>query len=141
MPWLGYTLGSRFADKIIAVDHWIAFLLLALIGGKMIKESFAPGYVSDGAEASLKFRDMLPLALATSIDALAVGVSFSFLNVHIAPAVAFIGLITLGLSMLGIGIGHAFGIKFKSKAEFIGGAILILMGLKILLEHLGVIFT
>lgn len=140
MPLIGYFVGSRFADKIVAYDHWVAFILLGIIGGKMIKESFdkvCPAKAKE--EANLGLKKMLPLAIATSIDALAVGVSFAFLSVDIAPAVIFIGIITLILSMAGVKIGNIFGIKYKSKAELAGGIILILMGLKILLEHLGVI--
>ncbi|PWL52926.1 MAG: hypothetical protein DBY36_03710 [Clostridiales bacterium] len=139
MPLIGYFLGISLADQITAYDHWIAFALLAIIGGKMIYESFhkdADGE-DEGGEVTLK--KMLPLAVATSIDALAVGVSFAFLRVSIFPAVTFIGVVTLTLSMLGVKIGNIFGAKFKSKAELAGGVILILMGTKILLEHLEVI--
>ena len=139
MPLIGYFLGISLADQITAYDHWIAFALLAIIGGKMIYESFhkdADGE-DEGGEVTLK--KMLPLAVATSIDALAVGVSFAFLRVSIFPAVTFIGVVTLTLSMLGVKIGNIFGAKFKSKAELAGGVILILMGTKILLDHLEVI--
>ncbi len=159
MPLIGYMLASRFAGKIIAFDHWVAFALLAFIGGKMIVESFkkegctdrecpadicmdrqCPGGVRPHRkEISLKPSKMLPLALATSIDALAVGISFAFLNVNIVPAVLSIGAVTLVLSMAGVKIGNLFGAKFKSKAELAGGMILVLMGVKILLEHMGVI--
>lgn len=154
MPLIGYLLGTQFADRIIAFDHWIAFILLCVIGSKMLAESFTKEGCPDRAcpagkcadrtcpekeEVSLRPAEMLPLALATSIDALAVGVSFAFLSVSIIPAVSSIGLITLALSMLGVKMGNLFGAKFKSKAEFAGGVILILMGLKILLEHLGVL--
>lgn len=154
MPLIGYLLGTQFAEKIIAFDHWIAFILLCIIGGKMVAESFTKegcadrecpaGKCSDREcpekkEVSLKPAEMLPLALATSIDALAVGVSFAFLDVDIVPAVSSIGIITLTLSMLGVKIGNIFGVKLKSKAELAGGIILILIGLKILLEHMGVI--
>jgi putative Mn2+ efflux pump MntP len=140
MPLAGYFLGSTFAGSIIAFDHWVAFILLSIIGGKMIKDSFSDDD-DDGAEeeASVKFKDMLPLAIATSIDALAVGVSFAFLQVEIVPAVSFIGVITLTLSMLGVKVGNIFGNRFQSKAELAGGAILVLIGLKILLEHLGIL--
>ena len=136
MPLLGWLLGFRFEALIRSVDHWIAFGLLALIGGNMIRESR-----SDVEEQSDDFsvRAMLLLAVATSIDALAVGISFAFLSVRILPAAALIGVTTFVLSAAGIYIGRAFGARFKSKAEFVGGAILILIGLKILLEHLGVI--
>ncbi len=135
MPLIGYLLGKQFQSYIVSIDHWIAFALLVLIGANMVKESFG------GAEevcASFSPRAMLPMAIATSIDALAVGVTFAFLQVNIVPAVSFIGVITLSLSMLGVWIGHMFGARFKSKAELAGGIVLILMGIKILLEHLGV---
>lgn len=139
MPLIGYLLASQFADKITAFDHWIAFILLGMIGGKMIKESHAKQECRVGEKVSLKFREMLPLALATSIDALAVGISFAFLKVGIMPSVSFIGIITLLLSMAGVKAGHVFGLKFQSKAELAGGIILILIGLKILLQHTGVL--
>jgi len=140
MPLLGYLLGAQFSVYIVAVDHWIAFGLLLIIGGKMILESCQRDNAQDKQEeASLSPRKMLPLAIATSIDALAVGVSFAFLTVNIVPAVSFIGVITFVLSMAGVKLGHVFGLKFKSKAEFAGGALLVLLGVKILLEHLGII--
>ncbi|MCD8025519.1 MAG: manganese efflux pump MntP family protein [Clostridiales bacterium] len=136
MPLLGYFLGRQFEWLITSVDHWIAFVLLALIGANMIRESFGkPDELND----SFSFKTMLPLAVATSIDALAVGVTFACLSIEIAPAVSLIGITTFVLSAIGIKIGNVFGVKFKSKAEFVGGAALILMGIKILLEHLGVI--
>ena len=134
MPLLGWLLGVQFQSYITAVDHWIAFGLLALIGGNMIRESFSP---EEKADPSLGILAMLPLAVATSIDALAVGVTFAFLEVRILPAVSFIGVITFLLSALGVKIGSIFGTKYKSKAELLGGIILILLGIKILLEHLG----
>ena len=133
MPLIGWILGIQFADKIAAVDHWIAFVLLALIGLNMIKESREE---SECLNDAFDFKTMLPLALATSIDALAVGVTFAFLQVNIAPAVSFIGVITFVLSALGVKMGHVFGSKYKSRAELAGGVILILMGIKILIEHL-----
>lgn len=133
MPALGYVLGVRFQDAITAYDHWIAFILLGLIGGNMIKESLTPE--EDSCDASVAFKDMVILALATSIDALAVGVTFAFLRVPILPAVSFIGVITFLLSMAGVKVGNIFGAKYKAKAEFAGGVILILMGIKILVEH------
>lgn len=138
MPLIGYLAGSRFAESISAYDHWIAFVLLAFIGGKMLLEGLKKPEKcgEESAEPSLGLRRMLPFAVATSIDALAVGVSFAFLNVEIVPAVVCIGAVTLILSAAGVKIGHVFGLRFKSKAELIGGAILILMGLKILIEHL-----
>lgn len=137
MPLIGYGLGSAFSDLITSVDHWIAFVLLGIIGGNMIREGLS--HDEDCCDPSLRFHDMLLLALATSIDALAVGVTFAFLQVSILPAVCFIGVITFTLSALGVKIGNVFGIKFKSKAEIFGGAVLILMGLKILLEHLDIL--
>ena len=133
MPLIGYLLGVRFESFITSFDHWIAFVLLALIGLNMIKESREE---SECLNDAFDFKTMLPLALATSIDALAVGVTFAFLQVNIAPAVSFIGVITFVLSALGVKMGHVFGSKYKSRAELAGGAILILMGIKILIEHL-----
>lgn len=138
MPLIGYFLGIRFESLIKEYDHWIAFVLLGLIGANMIREAFGQ---EDEDESSPSFgpRAMLPLAVATSIDALAVGVSFAFLSVSIVPAVSFIGIVTLTLSAVGLFIGNIFGSKYKKGAELAGGVILILMGTKILLEHLGVI--
>lgn len=136
MPVLGYLLGCRFEALISNVDHWIAFILLGLIGGNMIKESFAK---NEELSDDFSIKTMLLLALATSIDALAVGISFAFLSVDILPAAALIGVTTCALSALGIYIGHGFGLCYKSKAEFAGGIILIFIGVKILLEHLGII--
>lgn len=137
MPLLGWLLGVRFQDMIVSIDHWIAFVLLGLIGANMIKESREES--CDILAVDFGFRAMLPLAVATSIDALAVGVTFAFLSVPILPAVTFIGVTTLVLSALGTWVGGVFGCRFKSKAEFAGGLILILMGLKILLEHTGIL--
>ena len=134
MPLIGYLLGVRFQSVIVSVDHWIAFVLLALIGAKMIREALGE---EESLDSSFDFKAMLPLAVATSIDALAVGVTFAFLSVPIVPAVTFIGVTTFLLSALGTWVGGAFGCRFKNKAEFAGGLILILMGAKILLEHLG----
>jgi putative Mn2+ efflux pump MntP len=159
MPLIGYIAAKQLSDRIITYDHWIAFFLLCFLGGKMIRDSLkkegcpdrkcpvktcddrtCPGGARpDYREASLKPAQMLPLALATSIDALAVGVSFAFLRVNIVPAVSFIGIITLVLSMTGVKIGNVFGTRFKSKAELAGGIILILIGLKILLEHMSIV--
>lgn len=136
MPLIGYLLGVKFQSLITSIDHWIAFVLLSIIGLNMIKESRSG---CDEMDSSFTFKSMFPLAIATSIDALAVGVTFAFLSVDIVPAVSFIGVITFILSGIGLWIGNKFGCKFKSKAELAGGIILILMGLKILLEHLGVI--
>ncbi len=137
MPLIGYLLGTQFEKYVVSVDHWIAFVLLSLIGANMIKESFG---AAEEVNASFSPKAMLPMAVATSIDALAVGVTFAFLpDTNIGAAVAFIGVITLALSALGVWIGHIFGARFKCKAERLGGIVLILMGLKILLEHLGVL--
>ena len=135
MPFLGWLLGSRFQSFISSVDHWIAFLLLGLIGRNMIRESRSQEEEEVGASFAPKA--MLPLAVATSIDALAVGVTFAFLRVEIGPAVSCIGVITFLLSAAGVYIGGAFGDRFQGKAELAGGVILVLMGSKILLEHLG----
>ena len=138
MPTLGYLLGSSFEMYINRFDHWIAFVLLAAIGGNMIKESLEKG--EDKLDDSFAFKTMLLLAVATSIDALAVGITFALLpDVNIVAAVCFIGATTFILSAVGLKVGNIFGLKYKNKAEFVGGAILILIGLKILLEHLGII--
>ena len=136
MPLLGYLLGVRFQEIIAGVDHWIAFLLLSIIGINMVRESREE---SEDVDCSFSFRSMLPLALATSIDALAVGVTFAFLQVDILPAITFIGLTTFLLSAAGVQVGALFGARFRSKAELAGGLILMLMGIKILLEHLGIL--
>ena len=136
MPVIGYVLGSQFEQYIVSIDHWIAFILLGIIGVNMIKEALSKE--EECANDSLAVKDMFLLAVATSIDALAVGVTFAFLQVQIIPAVSFIGVITFTLSTLGVKAGNIFGCKFKSKAELAGGIILIVMGSKILLEHLGV---
>ena len=132
MPLLGYLIGSQVAGGIVAFSHWIAFFLLSFIGGQMMRESFCQA-VDIEEEISLKFFYMLPLALATSIDALAVGVSCAFLQVKVVPAVSVIGVVTLLLSMAAVQIGSIFGTRFKSRAQLVGGIILILIGLKILL--------
>ena len=135
MPAIGYLVGYRFQDSITAIDHWIAFILLLIIGGNMIKEAFSKK--DEPADCSLAFKEMFLMAVATSIDALAVGVTFAFLpKIPIVPAVAFIGITTFFLSALGMKIGNVFGTKYKSRAEFAGGVILILIGAKILIEHL-----
>lgn len=137
MPLIGFLLGFKFERFIVSIDHWIAFVLLAVIGGGMIREAIAGG--EDEANDSFSFKTMLPLALATSIDALAVGISFAFLGVDIVAAAVLIGVTTFVLSGAGIVVGNVFGAKYKSKAELAGGIVLILIGLKILLEHLGVV--
>ena len=139
MPTLGFFLGTTFADLVNAVADWIAFALLALIGANMIKEALSKE--EEEADASLSFKKMFILAVATSIDAFAVGVSFAFMEIGtmIIPAVLFIGIITFILSMIGVKVGNVFGTKYKSKAEFAGGVILILLGVKIILEHFGIL--
>ena len=138
MPLIGYLLAIQFADRVTAFSPWIAFALLSFLGAKMLISSFKKEKccVNEEAETSLSPKKMLPLAIATSIDALAVGVSLAFLYVRIVPAISLIGITTLVLSMIGVKIGHMFGTKFKSKAEMAGGIILIGMGLYILIEHL-----
>lgn len=138
MPAVGYGLGVRFRDKITAVDHWIAFIFLAIIGFNMLREAFGKEE-EDCANDSLKIKEMFVLAVATSIDALAVGITFAFLSVNIYSAVSFIGGITFILSAIGVKVGNVFGTKYKAKAEAAGGVILILLGVKILLEHTGII--
>jgi len=142
MPLIGYFLGLQFKDYIMSIDHWIAFILLVYLGIKMIQEALSKDDDIEPIQSEkelLSFKNMSVLAIATSIDALAVGITLAFLQVDIVPAVTFIGIITFVLSMVGVKIGNVFGTKYKSKAEFVGGAILILMGAKILLEHLGII--
>ena len=135
MPAIGYILGAQFQETIASIDHWIAFVLLALIGGNMIREALDND--EEEADASLDVKTMFLLAVATSIDALAIGITFAFLKVHIIPAVCFIGSVTFIISFAGVKIGNVFGVRYKNKAEIVGGVILILLGLKILLEHLG----
>lgn len=137
MPVLGYFLGAQFKDKITAIDHWIAFVLLGFIGINMIRESMEKEDVCPNP--GIDPRNMLPLAVATSIDALAVGVTFAFLDVNIVAAAAFIGVTTFVLSAAGVKVGNVFGSRYKAKAELAGGIILILLGIKILLEHLGIL--
>ena len=137
MPLIGYLLGISFQDKIASIDHWIAFVLLGAIGINMIKEAISKD--KESSNDSVKFKDMLILAIATSIDALAVGITFAFLKVNILLAISLIGIITFVLSIIGVKIGNIFGDKYEKKAEFAGGTILILLGIKILLEHLGIL--
>lgn len=137
MPLIGWLLGASFADKIAAVDHWIAFVLLSIIGGNMIKEALGKG--EEDCDPSLAPMTMLLLAVATSIDALAVGVTFAFLRVDILPAITLIGVCTFIISAAGVKVGNVFGTRYKSKAELFGGVVLVLIGLKILLEHLGLL--
>ena len=135
MPAIGYILGAQFQEAIASIDHWIAFVLLVLIGGNMIHEALDND--EEEADASLDVKTMFLLAVATSIDALAIGITFAFLKVNIIPAVCFIGIVTFIISFAGVKIGNVFGVRYKNKAEIVGGVILILLGLKILLEHLG----
>ena len=134
MPAIGYFLGYQFRTVITRFDHWIAFILLGIIGFNMAKEAFSKS--EEEMDCSVSPGNMALLAIATSIDALAIGVTFAFLNVQIIPAVSFIGIVTFALSIAGVRIGNVFGIRYKSKAELAGGIILITMGLKILIEHL-----
>ena len=138
MPFIGFMLGSAFYKYITAFDHWIAFLLLLIIGGKMVKESF-DSEEEQASDASFGFVTMLLMAVATSIDALAVGITFAFLQVSIWTAITIIGLTTFVFSAAGVKIGSVFGSRYRSRAELAGGVILILIGLKILLEHLGLL--
>lgn len=135
MPLIGYLLGSQFESMITQIDHWIAFILLGIIGFNMVKESRETE--EEKLDCSFGVKAMIPLAVATSIDALAVGVTFAFLKVDIFWAVTFIGVVTFILSAIGVKVGNVFGMRYKSKAELAGGVILILMGTKILAEHLG----
>lgn len=136
MPLVGYLLGNFFTDMITRYAHWIAFGLLLFLGGKMIKEASGS---EEQVDASMKARDMLLLAVATSIDALAVGVTFAFLQVTIVAAVSFIGVVTFVFSAIGVKIGSIFGAGYSKKADLFGGAILVLIGVKILLDGLGVL--
>lgn len=133
MPLIGYCLGKQFEGLIVSIDHWIAFILLGVIGINMIRESREQ---AEKLDSSFSVKTMLPLAVATSIDALAVGVTFAFLKVDILSAVGLIGIVTFLFSAAGLWIGNLFGVKFKSKAELFGGIVLVFMGIKILLEHL-----
>ena len=137
MPAVGWLLGSAFTDLIESVDHWIAFVLLSIIGGNMIREALS--HEEEEANPSLAPVTMLLLAVATSIDALAVGITFAFLRVDILPAVALIGVCTFLISAAGVKIGNIFGSRYKSGAELAGGIVLVLIGVKILLEHLGIL--
>ena len=136
MPLIGYLLGTTFQSLITSIDHWIAFILLGFIGGNMLKEGLSKECEKNNDKVD--FKTMLPLAIATSIDALAVGITFAFLKVNIVFAVLSIGIITFVMSYIGVKIGNKFGNKYEKKAQLLGGIILILIGTKILLEHLGV---
>ena len=137
MPVIGYFLGSTFESFITSFDHWVAFILLAIIGVNMIKESFSKE--SENISSDVGFKTMIILAIATSIDALAVGITFAFFKVNLVLAITLIGTITFALSVIGTKVGNRFGDKYENKAELVGGIILILLGLKILLEHLGIL--
>lgn len=141
MPFIGWVLGSQFESYITSIDHWIAFILLGFIGGKMMVEAFKPeeAVEVEQMDAPLDLKEMLLLAVATSIDALAVGITFAFLNYPIAEAVSIIGVTTFCISIGGVYVGNFFGNKYKNKAEFAGGLILVVLGLRILLSHLGII--
>lgn len=137
MPILGYVLGATFSEIVQSVDHWIAFVLLAIIGGNMIKES-----TDDEIEKrndNVDFKTMIGLAIATSIDALAIGVTFAFFKTNMIISILVIGIVTFIVSLIGVLLGNKFGDKFQNKAELTGGIILIIIGLKILLEHLGIL--
>ena len=142
MPFVGWLLGSQFQKYITSIDHWIAFILLGFIGGKMMIEAvreWNEEEVVDVMDAPIDHKNMLVLAVATSIDALTVGITFAFLGTPIVKAITIIGITTMVISIAGVVVGNFFGSKYKSKAEFIGGLILVLLGLKILLEHLGIL--
>ena len=138
---IGWALGSQLADLITPIDHWIAFALLAFVGGKMLWDAFheEDEQEGDAKDAKLDLKELLMLAIATSIDALAVGITFAFLQVAIVPSVTIIGVTTFVLSFVGVAVGHFFGARFEKPATIAGGVVLILIGVKILLEHLGVI--
>ena len=140
-PLIGWAAGVAASQYVQAVDHWIAFALLGYIGGKMIWDAFheAPESETCASESTLNLRELLMLAVATSIDALAVGITFAFLKVSILPAVLTIGCITFALSFVGVAVGNRFGTRFQKKAEIAGGTVLVLIGLKILLEHIGLL--
>ena len=142
MPFTGWMLGSQFADRIQQYDHWIAFILLVLIGGNMIREALS-GDEEDAAQAEtdlrLDHKKLFLMAIATSIDALAIGVTFAFLETAILPAIGIIGCTTFCISVVGVAVGCWFGARYKKRAEITGGAILVLLGIKILLEHLGIL--
>lgn len=142
MPFVGWLLGSQFQKYITSIDHWIAFILLGFIGGKMMIEAvreWNEEEVVDVMDAPIDHKNMLVLAVTTSIDALTVGITFAFLGTPIVEAITIIGITTMVISIAGVVVGNFFGSRYKSKAEFIGGLILVLLGLKILLEHLGIL--
>lgn len=137
MPLIGFLLGFSFESFITKIDHWVAFILLSIIGGNMLKEALSND--EESSDDKVDFKTMFPLAVATSIDALAIGITFAFLKVNILLAILVIGIVTFIISFTGVFIGNKFGSKYEKRAEIVGGLILILMGLKILLEHLGVL--
>lgn len=139
MPVIGWLVGSMFAAYVTAIDHWIAFALLAFIGGKMLWDVSHDDGDDDGGDDRLDMRELFGLAIATSIDALAVGIGFSFLDIDVAEAATIIGATTFVLSLAGVAIGNRFGARFEKPAQVIGGVVLIVIGLKILLEHMGVL--
>ena len=141
MPLIGWFLGSQFAGYIQSFDHWVAFVLLALIGGNMVREALSPEEeeTSCAVNSKLDHKKLFMMAVATSIDALAIGVAFAFMDVLILPAVSLIGCTTFCLSLVGVVVGNFFGSRYKKRAELTGGIILILLGVKILLEHLGIL--
>ena len=141
MPLIGWALGSQLTDFITPIDHWIAFGLLAFVGGKMLWDAFYEDDEDEGVQTDekLDLKELLMLAIATSIDALAVGITFAFLQVAIVPSIAIIGLTTFVISFAGVAVGHFFGARFEKPATIVGGVVLILIGVKILLEHLGIL--
>ena len=141
MPFIGWAAGSWLADLITPIDHWVAFALLAFVGGKMLWDAFHEEGDDDPDEmdAKLDLKELLMLAIATSIDALAVGITFAFLQVSIVPSVTIIGCTTFVISFAGVAVGHFFGARFEKPATIVGGVVLILIGVKILLEHLGIL--
>ena len=141
MPLIGWALGSQLADLITPIDHWIAFALLAFVGGKMLWDAFHEDdeQGEEAQDAKLDLKELIMLAIATSIDALAVGITFAFLGVNIVWAIAVIGVTTFVLSVVGVAVGHVFGARYEKGATIAGGIVLILIGCKILLEHLGIV--
>lgn len=141
MPLIGWALGSQLADLITPIDHWIAFALLAFVGGKMLWDAFHEDdeQGEEAQDARLDLKELIMLAIATSIDALAVGITFAFLGVSIVWAIAVIGVTTFVLSVVGVAVGHVFGARYEKGATIAGGIVLILIGCKILLEHLGIV--
>lgn len=141
MPLIGWALGSQLTDFITPIDHWIAFGLLAFVGGKMLWDAFHEDDEDEGTQTDekLDLKELLMLAIATSIDALAVGITFAFLQVAIVPSITIIGLTTFVISFAGVAVGHFFGARFEKPATIVGGVVLILIGVKILLEHLGIL--